>query len=404
VSEAAAAGIDIQTAGVRACPVCSSVRHTVLYRQRFEAFTAGSITNAYDVVACDDCGMCYASGLPSEDRFSEYYGQSSKYDLSGAGAELSQFDSERCRDEAAFIATNVGNRETPILDVGAATGPLLAALRDAGFTRLYGVEPSPDAVRVAVDEHGLDVVVGDATVASAFGTSFGVVTLVAVLEHLVDPAAALQAMAGLLDDDGLFYLVVPDASRFSEFTGAPYQDFSVEHINYFTPQSLRILLASIGLQVSAERQTVLTLTDDCTSPALEVLCRRGDAIGTWERDVEGVESLRRYIAASAAKEANVARLLSGLADEGRGMYVWGTGTNALHLLASTRLADCNIVAFLDSNPHYTGATLSGRPVIAPAQVDRIDAPILVASAVSQSEIAAAARVRFGPDVQLILMY
>ena len=60
--------------------------------QRFEDFAAGSITDAYDVVACRTCGMCFASGLPDQTRFSEYYGESSKYDMSADGAQVSEFD------------------------------------------------------------------------------------------------------------------------------------------------------------------------------------------------------------------------------------------------------------------------------------------------------------------------
>ncbi len=84
--------------------------------------------------------------------------------------------------------------------------------------------------------------------------------------------------------------------------------------------------------------------------------------------------------------------------------MWGTGTHALHLLATSRLADCNIVGFLDSNPHYAGRQLAGRTVMAPRAVAKLDAPILVTSAVSQTAIATAARGLFGPDVPLILLY
>jgi hypothetical protein len=81
----------------------------------------------------------------------------------------------------------------------------------------------------------------------------------------------------------------------------------------------------------------------------------------------------------------------------------GTGTT-LHLLKVSRLGECAIKAFIDSNPHYGGATLAGRRVIAPSELDRADALILVSSAVSQASIATAARERFGPDVPLILLF
>jgi len=388
----------------RPCPVCGSVRHELLYQQRFEHFAAGSITDAYDVVVCGACGMCFASGLPDQTRFSEYYDQSSKYDLGAAGAELSSFDAERFADEARFIAANVRDRTGSVLDIGTATGGLLVALRDLGFTSVHGVEPSPDAARVARETHGLDVVAGDVGTAKAWGTRYSVVSLVAVLEHLVDPAAALRDIAGLLAADGLLYLHVPDAARFDDDVDAPYQQFSVEHINYFTAASLRNLLASVGQEVAAQRAIVVKLSDIAEGPALEVLCRRTARHMAVDRDLEGVAALRRYLARSADKETAVLMKVTELAEAQSPIYVWGTGTHALHLLATSRLAECNIVGFIDSNPHYSGRQLAGRTVLDPRAVGKPGGPILVASAVSQTAIANSARRLFGPDVPLILLY
>jgi FlaA1/EpsC-like NDP-sugar epimerase len=114
--------------------------------------------------------------------------------------------------------------------------------------------------------------------------------------------------------------------------------------------------------------------------------------------------LRRYIARSAEKEAAVLDTISELAEAQSPIYVWGTGTHALHLLATSRLAECNIVGFIDSNPHYSGRQLAGRTVLDPRAVGEPAGPILVASAVSQTAIADSARRLFGPDVQLILLY
>jgi FlaA1/EpsC-like NDP-sugar epimerase len=146
------------------------------------------------------------------------------------------------------------------------------------------------------------------------------------------------------------------------------------------------------------------LSPDADGPAIEVLCRRAAHAPDIQVDATGVDDLRGYIQRSAEKEAGVLSKIAHLADEQRSIYVWGTGTNALHLLATSKLGECNIVAFLDSNPHYSGQQLAGRKVMAPREVEHIDAPILVASAVSQTAIATAARTLFGSDVPLILMY
>ena len=144
----------------RPFPVCGSVLHDVLYQQRFEHFAAGSITDAYDVVACSTCGMCFATGLPDQQRFAQYYADSSKYDLTADWAQLSAQDTELYSDQAEFVAARVVDRTVPVLDVGTATGGFLLALREAGFERPFGVDPSPDAVRVARDAFCLDVAVG----------------------------------------------------------------------------------------------------------------------------------------------------------------------------------------------------------------------------------------------------
>jgi SAM-dependent methyltransferase len=377
----------------------------VLYQQRFETFVAGSITDAYDVVACRQCGMCFASGLPNDERFSEYYGQSSKYDLSADGAEVSAFEVRRHQNSAAFIAANVSDRDQPVLDIGTATGTFLLALREVGFTSLHGVEPSDEAARKAREVNDLDVIAGDVNAATRkWGTGFALVSFVAVLEHLVDPRAALTEISQLLRPGGVMYLLVPDASRFSDHVDAPYQQFSVEHINYFTLGSLTNLLSSIGLEVVVDQAMIVKPSADAEGPGIEVLCRRTDRARGLKVDTKGVEELRRYIARSSEIEARVVQRIAELAEAQSPIYVWGTGTNALHLLAASRLAECNVVAFLDSNPHYSGKQLAGRPVMTPGEMDSVDAPILVASAISQTAIATAARKRFGADVPLVLLY
>jgi FlaA1/EpsC-like NDP-sugar epimerase len=214
----------------------------------------------------------------------------------------------------------------------------------------------------------------------------------------------LRDIVGLIAADGLLYLPVPDGDRFEFDVDAPYQQFSVEHINYFTAGSLRNLLASVGLEVAAQRTIVAKLSDIAEGVALEVLCRRATRPPAVDRDLEGVAALRRYVARRAQKEATVLRKISELVEAQSPIYVWGTGTHALHLLATSRLVECNIVGFIDSNPHYSGRQLAGRTVLDPRSVGDPGAPILVASAVSQTAIADSARRLFGPAVPLILLY
>ena len=388
----------------RPCPVCGSVLHEVLYQQRFEHFAAGSITSAYDVVVCRTCGMCFASGLPDHQRFAQYYADSSKYDLTAEGAQLSVRDVNRYSDQAEFVAAHVVDRTMPVLDIGTATGGFLVALREAGFERPLGVDPSPDAVRVARDEFNLDVIAGGLEEAKAWGLHFGLVSYVMVLEHVLEPREQVREVSRLLRRDGFLFVSVPAAGSFKDYVDAPFQEFSVEHINYFTSRSLANAMGAEGFTPVAEHVVVLPLGSDGHGPALEAVYRWDGILRPPQSDPTAADDIREYIRRCGGTEASTLERIERLASSGERIYVWGTGTHTLHLLQASPLGDCRIEAFLDSNSHYAGGVLAGRPVIAPSDLRVADAPILVSSAVSQSSIAEAARQRFGPDVPLILLY
>lgn len=388
----------------RPCPVCGGSSAKLLYEQRFADFLAGSISNGYDVVACSECGTCFASGLPAPERFAQYYVDSSKYDLGNDAAQLLDRDKDRYADQAAFVAAHLADRDTSILDVGTAAGGFLLALRDAGLPDVHGVEPSPDAVRVAVGDFGLDVRVGGLSDAASWGQRFGLVSYIAVLEHLLTPRDQLRAVAEVLAPNGLLFVSVPNAGAFRDGADAPYQEFSVEHINFFTSGSLANLMAVEGYVRVAERTPMLAFGSNGFGPALEAIYRWVGAPQPIQYDTAGAEAIREYVELSRERQAGVIDRIGELAASGERIYVWGTGTHTLNLLETSRLGECRIEAFLDSNPHYAGATLVGRPVIAPSDLAVADAPILVSSSVSQTAIAEAARQRFGADVPLILLY
>jgi len=405
VMERVESRFDVGAAPPRACPSCGSEEQDLIYRQRFERFTSGSIGDGYDVVACGTCGACFASRLPDQARFDEYYGAASKYDLGATDGQLRGHDAARFGSLAEWVTGEVADRSRPVLDVGTATGGFLTALREQGFSSLRGVDPSPQAVRLAREEHGLDVKVGGIGEARTWGSRFHLICFCAVLEHLLDPRATIQAAAELLDEDGMILIEVPDATRFRDCISAPYQEFSVEHVNYFTDGSLRYLMAGADLAPLAQRRFTWAQSADAEAPILDAMfVRPAGEVGAATADTQGPRALVEYVRRSAEKEAAVARRIQALADARRPLYVWGVGTHTLHLLRCSALAECNIAAFIDGNPHYSGTTLAGRPVLAPRELPAVDRPILISSAVSQSEIATAARDLYGAGVELILLY
>ena len=77
------------------------------------------------------------------------------------------------------------------------------------------------------------------------------------------------------------------------------------------------------------------------------------------------DGLERYLAQCAADDARLRAAIDAVVDGGRPILVWGVGTHTSRLMATSRLAEADIVAFIESNSRYHGKTLHGRPILAP---------------------------------------
>jgi len=128
-----------------------------------------------------------------------------------------------------------------VLDVGAGRGRLVQALRGAGFdTR--GIEP---AGRGAAPE---DEAVERHTLAEHRDSGLDAVVLWHVLEHLGDPAAALENVRGWLAPGGLLLVALPNAASLqARIGGAGWLHWDApRHRVHLTPAGLDALLERTG--------------------------------------------------------------------------------------------------------------------------------------------------------------
>ena len=385
-----------------ACHVCGGVRHRNLFRQDFSGLSSGTFLHGYDVCVCEDCGFVFAGGLPPGEAFDRYYAEMSKWEhLDNAGLESAE-DAQRFAETAQFVAQFKPDRQEPVLDVGCSTGGLLAALKRKGFTRLLGLDPSPQCAQLARKNYDLEVFTGSVQTLNQLPEHFGLVTLSGVLEHLYDPNRVLQDVRNRLTEGGLLYVLVPDATRFAQYMDAPYQQFSIEHILFFTPNSLENLLRRNGFVPLQVRPVANPCTLRYLYPGVESVFQKGPA-GAWTRDDSGERTLRDYFSASAAWERAIVQQINDLVQRQEPILVWGVGTNTQRLMATTRLREANITAFVDSNPHYHGKELEGRPIISPQDVAKHAEPILIASIIFREEISQQIRNQLKLGNQLIML-
>ncbi len=346
--------------------------------------------SGYDIVVCDRCGCGYADGIPEQEAFDTYYRDLSKYERLPGAPDDTPEDLERFGKVAEVMLKALPSPAVRIVEIGCATGGLLARLQEAGCSRLTGLDPSPECARSTRERYGIEALTGSIADLPRTGRRFDFAILLGVLEHLRDVEVCLKHIREVLDPDGRILVDVPDVTRFPDFVDAPFQEFSIEHINFLSPVSLRNLLASNGFEILGSGQDVHPHGDESHMPNAYCVGRKvsEEPELTFERDTKTEPSLRRYIAQSADLERELARTIDAIVDAGEPILVWGVGTLARRLLMTSRLKDADIRAFVDSNPRYHGKDINGIPILAPGDVPGRPEAILICSLVFSREIEA----------------
>jgi SAM-dependent methyltransferase len=377
----------------------------VLFEQRFGTLSEGSLLAGYDVVVCARCGCAFADRIPEQSVFDEHYSRMSKYEYAHRGGEESPFDAARFDIIAKYLSEQIEDRETRVLDVGCATGGLLDRLRRLGYANVTGLDPSPGCAKLAKQVYDLPVSTGTAFENDLPKRSYDLVIVVGVLEHIRDAAAAVARLDELVSPAGTIFAEVPDATAFSEWPDAPYQEFSIEHVNFFGPGSLENLMKIAGYELIKMDRPPRQFTRTTVMPSAAGLFRRtGDQPLPISRDTESEQGLRAYIAQSVNEEKRISRKIAELIQTRQEIAVWGVGTHTLHLMESTSLADAHITVFVDVNSKYHGKELFGRQVISPREMAPRPEPILVSSRAFQSDIVNTIRNEVQLDNPLILLY
>jgi 2-polyprenyl-3-methyl-5-hydroxy-6-metoxy-1,4-benzoquinol methylase len=166
------------------------------------------------------------------------------------------FENERA-DVVAKLPRPLGG----VLDVGCGAGGVGRSLRAAGVERIVGIEihaPSAERARAILDEvhvGAVEQVLGQGLVQGPFDTF----VLYDVLEHLVDPAAVLEALVPLAAPGARAHVSVPNARHWTlmrdlvlrgtfGYTDWGHRDRT--HLRWFTRRDIAALVADAGWRVT----------------------------------------------------------------------------------------------------------------------------------------------------------
>jgi len=215
---------------VRACVVCDR-------RDRRPELSLGEWT----IERCGGCGLRVLAPEPPDEQLIDVFEDGSIY-----GGALDLETELLARSEASLVALERLRRPGSLLDVGFGPGFLLEAARRRGW-RSTGVDPSPFSVARA-RERGLDVHQGLLEDLHLPAGSFDAITLMQVIEHVVDPHALLSECMRLLRPGGA--LVVATPNPVSLLARVKREGFNYwippVHCVWYTPRALRRVLRRAG--------------------------------------------------------------------------------------------------------------------------------------------------------------
>ena len=245
------------------CSLCGERRMKPLW----EARAPGSGDWRYDVVMCASCSFMYRHPGIKPERLGELYG-GGKYVKFLTG----HYEKDRRRRYELVLdafdplfADGAGRR---LFDYGCGAGHFLEVAHERRFDG-YGVDLSADSIEQARRRPGgANTYFGtpqDVPEIAAGG--FDAVTLMSVLAHLPEPVKDLAMLRALLEPDGVLLLLTVNANSVKlKADRSRWNGFTRNHLKFFSPTTLPILLREAGFAAVAFRPMYGDAVEAGTSP------------------------------------------------------------------------------------------------------------------------------------------
>jgi SAM-dependent methyltransferase len=227
-----------------ACDLCGSSKdRTFLTLPDMVMQTSDHV---YRLAECRACGLIYLNPRPYEWDIPRYY-----------PATYEPFSRRRLSERARSWLHRRSVRELQhllgspnrVLDIGCGTGELLRTVRASGNANVFGIEPSPQASKIAREEFGLDVRTGRLEDQRLVDRSVDTVLLSHVLEHLPSPTRTLSEIERVLKPGGSVVIWVPNARSLpARLLGRYWMGWDVpRHLYAFGPGTLRAYIEGANL-------------------------------------------------------------------------------------------------------------------------------------------------------------
>ncbi|MDF1672244.1 MAG: class I SAM-dependent methyltransferase [Vicingaceae bacterium] len=193
------------------------------------------------LVKSKSSGFIFCSKIPTEEELFNYY---SNYPI-GYGAD-SPLNIKRIKERLDEFEQYRKNNK--ILDVGCGPGLFLIEAKKRGW-EVYGTEFTDKQIEYLTNK-GINTFQGKITVSSFEKDNFDVIISSEVIEHINNPIEEISNFNLFLRKGGLLYVTTPNFNSLERFLlKGKYNIIKYpEHLCYFTPKTLNLLLSNNGFK------------------------------------------------------------------------------------------------------------------------------------------------------------
>ena len=240
------------TVAARSCPVCAttSLGAPVFLEESIDprrlsdySFSSRKVPEfmSHRLVICPGCRLVYVPTPPGQDALAVAYHDAAYDSVQEAHDAASSY-----AEAIAPILQKLAHREAA-LEIGTGSGVFLERLKDAGFGKLVGVEPSVAAIRAAAPHRQAWIREGIFNEHDFEPASFDLVCCFMTMEHVAEPGQLAASALRLLRPGGAFVTVTHDyRSIVNRMMGRRSPIVDVEHMQLFSDPSLHELYRRAG--------------------------------------------------------------------------------------------------------------------------------------------------------------
>ena len=229
------------------CPWCGS-ENAQLHLELKDLFLT---QEPFKILECKECGLLYTTPRPNKDEIGRYY-KSEEYYSHQENKEgfipkvYEKVKSVNLKNKYG-IATE-GKEKGKALDIGCGVGDFLHTMEQHGWD-CTGVEPSEDAKAIAKKKIKGQLLSSEEQ-ENLHDSSFDVITMWHVLEHVDDIRWQIQQLYRLCKPGGRIIIALPNYKSYDgQYYKAEWAAYDVpRHLNHFNKETQIKILEESGLR------------------------------------------------------------------------------------------------------------------------------------------------------------